>query len=265
MLSIKEYITPQSLDEAYSILTENRFNRILGGCCFLNLCSARINKAIDLNLLNMSYIKEDDENIYIGSDTILRDIEMSPLVKKHFSFLCDAISCIISVSFRNMARIGGSVFSKYGFSDIIPNLIVLNSQVKLHNQGIIELKDFLYQKYEKDILVEVIIPKLNGIGHYEYMRKSSVDFPILNASIYIEENKNIMMAIGSRPTKAQIPINTLNIINSEKKFDDESIEKYSDMITKEIILGNNTRSSKEYRKHICKNITKRLLSTVGEY
>ncbi|HBH0945500.1 TPA: FAD-binding protein, partial [Clostridioides difficile] len=48
MITIKEYVVPKSLDEAYELLISRKNNIILGGCGFLKLGSKNIGSAIDL-------------------------------------------------------------------------------------------------------------------------------------------------------------------------------------------------------------------------
>lgn len=255
-MKIKEYISPTSLEDAYNLLVSHKQNYILGGCAFLKCCKMKINKGIDLKKLDLDYIREDENNIYIGCDTSLRDIEISKI--QYLKELGNGISNILGVPFRSMARIGGSVFSKYGFSDILPILMVLEAKVKLYKGGIIEINDFLLANKEKDILVEIIIPKKNKKYYYENIRKSTTDFPILCAAIS-KENSDIILSIGARPGFATISKNIQEKFSKGQIGIDEL--KYE--IVKEMVFSSNIRSSEEYRKEMCKVLIERLVKKVG--
>lgn len=252
MLEIKEYVTPSSLEEAYKLLISNRNNYILGGCAFLKCCNMKINKGIDLKNLDLNYIKEDEKYIYIGGDTSLRDIEISTI--SYLKELGNGISNILGVPFRRTARIGGSVFSKYGFSDIIPILIVLEAEINLYKHGVLAIDDFLLLNPMKDILIEIRIPKKNKIYFYENIRKSSTDFPILCAGMSRDEN-NLILSVGARPGVAMGFKNLKEDILNNRSLVDE--------ILGEIKFSSNIRATKEYRKEMCKVLIERLIKKVG--
>ena len=47
MITIQQYVRPQTLEEAYQ-LNQNKRNRIIGGMLWLKMSNARIHTAIDL-------------------------------------------------------------------------------------------------------------------------------------------------------------------------------------------------------------------------
>ena len=63
---------------------------------------------------------------------------------------------IVGVQFRNLATVGGSIFGKFGFSDVLSCFWRL-TVMELHHEGIIPLDQFAANKYSNDILVRLII------------------------------------------------------------------------------------------------------------
>ena len=57
-----------------------------------------------------------------------------------------------------MATMGGSVASKFGFSDIIPALLAVHADIVTYKGGRMSMKDYMNYR-ERDILVEIRIPK----------------------------------------------------------------------------------------------------------
>lgn len=113
MITIKEYVVPKSLDEAYELLISRKNNIILGGCGFLKLGSKNIGSAIDLKDLALDYINETDDSILIGADTSLRTLELNKVIKNYCNgVISNAVSNIVGVQFRSGARVGASVFAK---------------------------------------------------------------------------------------------------------------------------------------------------------
>lgn len=261
MIDIKEYVAPDSLEEAYDLLTAKRNNIIIGGCGFLKMGKKTVGTAIDLCNLDLDYIKEDQEKISIGADTSLRSLEISPIIRDYCGgLLSEGVSNIVGVQFRNMAKIGASVFSRYGFSDSIPSLLVLDAKVVLYNGGTMDLKDFLDKEYEKDILVEIILPKKEGIGVSDCLRKSSIDFPIINGAMFKGKDGSYEIAIGSRPQRGKLAEKSGKALGEGK-----DIGKVAEMVIEELHIGGNIRGSKEYREDMCKVLTKRMYEKIGEY
>ena len=48
MMTIRNYVRAQSLDEAYDLLQKNKRNRIIGGMLWLKMTSVQVPVAIDL-------------------------------------------------------------------------------------------------------------------------------------------------------------------------------------------------------------------------
>ncbi|MGN1181690.1 MAG: FAD binding domain-containing protein, partial [Faecalibacillus sp.] len=117
MLKIQKYTRVKNLDEAYTILNKNRNNMIIGGMMWLKMSHRLIPEAIDLSDLNLNSIEEKENEFQIGCMCTLRQLE----VHQSLNQLCqnmirDALCDIVGVQFRNMATIGGSLFSRFGFS-----------------------------------------------------------------------------------------------------------------------------------------------------
>ena len=160
MFTLMELVQPASIDEAYEILMKRKNNQIIGGSAFLRMGKKRIGTGIDLSNLNLNTIEENEDYIEIGAMTTLRDMEVSPILNKYFNnIIPNSVSDIIGVQFRNVATVGASVFSKYGFSDVIVGLLALDSEVELYKGGRMSLETFLNREFEKDILVKLYIKK----------------------------------------------------------------------------------------------------------
>lgn len=261
MFTISDFIKPQSLDEAYKTLIKHKNNMLLGGCLFLKMSSKMINVAIDLSGLELNYIKNLDDCIEIGSMTNFRDIETSTLLQTPFlNSVPSSVLNIIGVQFRNLATVGASVYSKYGFSDLITALLSLEAEVELFNKGKLTLEDFLKLPYEKDILTKIYIKKKNGKSAFSCFRKSASDFSILNvAASRVDGIWKI--AVGARPQRASLAKHAAKYLdNSNLEICD--IEKAGEIASKELNFGTNMRGSEEYRRSLCKVLIKRAVLEV---
>ena len=143
MFTLMELVQPQSLEEAYEILIKRKNNIVIGGSAFLRMGEKRIGTGIDLSNLNLNLIEETSDYIEIGAMTTLRDLVVSVVLNKYFyGVISMSVKDIIGVQFRNVVTVGGSVFSKYGFSDLIVALLTLDTEVELYKGGKVKLEDF---------------------------------------------------------------------------------------------------------------------------
>ena len=262
MFTLMELVQPQSLEEAYEILMKRKNNIVIGGSAFLRMGEKRIGTGIDLSNLNLNLIEETSDYIKIGAMTTLRDLEVSPILNKYFNgVISNSVKDIIGVQFRNVVTVGASVFSKYGFSDLIVALLSLDTEVELYKGGKVKLEEFLNQKYEKDILVKGHIKKNKSKSIYKCMRNSRSDYPILNLAISKDDN-NFKICVGARPQRATIAKEASEFI-SNNILNEENILKASEIACEELVFGSNMRASKEYRKAICKSLVKSALMEVS--
>lgn len=262
MFSFSKFFLASSIEEAYSELVKNKKNIILGGTSYLRMGNTAWNVAIDLSNLNLNYILEDEETISIGAMTTFRNLETNSLLKEYFgNIFKTALKDIIGVQFRSNVTVGATVFSKYGFSDLIPVLLSLNAKIKLFNGGVLALEDFLNEKeIRKDILVEIIIPKKISKTSFQCVRKSKTDYSVVNLAISYSESK-ITIAVGSRPGKAMLAQKTMNILNNSENIEKDIINaiKY---IGDEIPLDSNMRGSKTYRELLLTALLKKGIQEV---
>ena len=135
MFTAERYVRPATLQEALE-LNRKRGGTILGGGCWLRLGRTRIGTLIDLSGLGLDQIEERDGRVRIGAMVSLRQLETSALLKERFgSLFADMTGQIVGVQFRECATFGGSVWGRFGFSDILTGLLALECEVELAEAG----------------------------------------------------------------------------------------------------------------------------------
>ena len=183
MITIKDYVRAKSLEEAWQ-LNQNRMNRILGGMLWMRLGNGMVNTAIDLSELGLDYIEENEEEFSIGAMATLRDLEVHEGLNRYSNdAVKNAVKDIVGVQFRNMATVGGSIWGRFGFSDVLTVFLALDSYVELYKGGIVTLEEFANMKMDHDILVRLIVKKTPGKVVYSAMRNQSTDFPVLTCAL----------------------------------------------------------------------------------
>lgn len=257
MFQFIKYYAAESLEDAYSELNKNRKNIILGGTSFLRMGNAQFHTAIDLGNINLSYIAEEEEFFHIGAMTTFRDLETDEKLNRFFSGMVGkSVENVLGIQFRNNVTVGATVFSKYGFSDLIPILLALDTTVVLFEGGEIKLEEFLKEeKLRRDILVEIKIPKQVCHCSFQTIRRNSADYPVLNLAMVRDQSNRFKIVVGATPKKAVIAYNATEFLNrdSHAGISDELIE----ILKEEIVFESNMRASGEYRKAISGVMLKR--------
>ena len=150
MLNIREYVKVQSLEEAYE-LNQKRTNKVIGGMLWMKMGSRNIQKAIDLSGLGLDKIEETEEEFRIGCMTTLRDLELHPGLEAYTGgAMKESLRHIVGVQFRNLATVGGSIFGRFGFSDVLTLFLGLDTDVELYKGGIVPLSEFAWSKRDND-------------------------------------------------------------------------------------------------------------------
>lgn len=252
---VKNYIKAKDLDEAYNILNKNRSNRLIGGGIFLKQSDSNINTLIDLYDLELNYIEDYVDRVEIGAMTSFTDLERSEILRDNFGPIFeDSVKDIVGLQFKNSVTVGASVYSKYGFSDLITGLLVLNTRVLLHKYGEIGLEDFLNRDdIKKDILTKLIIYKDNRKSSFKSFRNNDMGFSVLNLAISKYEDK-LRLAVGARPARAILVEGNIDEANS--------LDMIIDDMLKNIEFGSNYISSREYRERLARVLGKRALEEV---
>ena len=159
MLNIQNYKKVESIEEVYE-LNQKKANRIVGGMMWMRMGDNRINTAIDMSGLGLDKIEETDEEFKIGCMTSLRQLENHKGFNEYTNGCAkEALRHIVGVQFRNLATVGGSIYGRYGFSDVLTLLIGLDSYVELYKGGIVSLKEYAAKSYDRDIIVSIIVKK----------------------------------------------------------------------------------------------------------
>lgn len=243
-MRFKKYFSPSTIEEAYIELLKSRKNRVLGGSSYLRISDIELETVIDLSKLGLDKIEDNGNEIEIGAMVSFRELEINPLIKNYNNgILSKSVSGILGVQFRNNVTVGGTVASKYGFSDLITPLLASKAKVVMFNQGELTLEEYLSNsKVERDILISVRIPKTNSRGVFKNIRKSATDYSIINIAVVKDHlNLEYQVAIGSRPKRATLLIG-------------KNLEELKNRIDKEIEFQSNTRGSQEYRREVAKKL-----------
>ena len=260
MITIQKYIRAQSLEEAYT-LNQNKRNRIVGGMMWTRLGKGSVGTAIDLCDLDLDKIEENDESFILGAMVSLRAMEENEGLNKYTNgAIKNSVKDIVGVQFRNMATVGGSVWGRFGFSDVLTVLLAMDTYVELYNGGIVPLEKFVKMDYDRDLLVRVIIKKSPINIVYSSVRNQRTDFPVLACAVSCV-NGEYRASIGARPNKAMLLRDENDILKNG--ITSESAKAFAKYVAENTPTGSNMRASASYRTHLTSVLTERSVNELG--
>ena len=255
MRVIREYKRAESLEEAWQ-LNQKKSNRVLGGMVWLKMGKMQIGTAIDLSGLGLDTIEETEEEFRIGCMVTLRDLELDPGLHAYTDgAVRESVRHIVGVQFRNLATVGGSLWGRYGFSDVLTLFMALDAKVELYSRGIVDIETFAETPTsEKDLLLSVTIPYDCGSCAYLSQRNISTDFPVLTCALCKDPaDGSLRCAVGARPGRA--------VLLRGLPADADEAAGYA---AEKISFGSNLRGSEEYRRQICRVLVKRAIHQLEE-
>lgn len=270
MFYYNQYVRAQSLDEAYE-LYQKKPNFVLGGMLWLKMKNKTLGTAIDLCDLGLDQIDEDENEFRIGAYATLRQIETHEALNAYtHGAIAESVRYIVGVQFRNVATVGGSIWGRFGFSDVMTIFRALGAKVQLHKAGVMDLDEFAaLPRTTRDVLVSVIVPKNAKDIVYLSQRNQSTDFPVLTCAVANRSGRYVAV-IGASPYMAEPVWDEDGILDgitgarsdgnkalTENSENNEKIEKFAGYVADHIRFGSNIRAGAEYREMICKVLTRR--------
>ena len=228
MVRFKNYVKAGSLSEAYE-LNQKKSSIVGGGMMWLKL-----QNRVKMTLIDLSGLETHE-----GLNTYFEGV------------FKECTRAIVGVQFRNGATVGGSVFGRFGFSDIMTCLMALDTYVELYQGGVVSLKEFNHMKYDRDILVRIIIKKDGRRAAYAAQRRSGTDFPLL-ACCVAKKDGTWYVSVGARPSRAEV----VEVAAADGKVD-------CGAVAERFRFGDNTRGSAEYRRHLTEVYAGRLMKQLG--
>jgi len=239
MARYRNYVMAQSLDEAYE-LNQKKSNVIVAGNMWLRMCGMNKQTAVDLSLLGLDGIEETDDAFVIGSMTTLRTLETSAALGSAFGgVFAKALAPIVGTQFRNTATVGGSVYSRFGFSDVSALLLALDAEVVLYKRGAVKLADYQKEVWDRDIITHIRIPK-GQRADVQSVRVSGTDIPTLVCAA-AKSAAGIRVVLGARPARAVTVADGLPADAPDAVFEE---------IAAKTAFGTNLRASEAYRRKI---------------
>lgn len=253
MARYKNYVMAQSLEEAYA-LNAKKSAVIVAGNMWLRMCGLNRQTAIDLSALGLEGVAEMEDAFEIGSMTTLRALETHEALNRAFGGVFkEALAPIVGTQFRNTATVGGSVYSRFGFSDVSALLLALDAQVVLYKRGAVALADYQKEDWDRDIITHIRIPK-GQTAAVQSVRVSETDIPVLVCAAALS-GSGLRLVLGARPARAMIVADALAPQSGAEVFE---------AIAEKTPFGSNLRAGETYRRKIAPVLMQRAAKACQE-
>ncbi len=227
------------------------------------------------HLENLRKIKENDDELLLGTLVTFTEILNSDLISKSFPFLQESLKNFASPLLQNMATIGGNIANGSPTADVLPILLVLEAKlelVSLNSSRIVELKDY-FTGYKKtllnpdEIIKNIILPKNKYPSFTNKLYKkvgARNALTIAKAAIacLIKTNNNmiedVVISAGSLNEFARRLYKLENYLIG-KKITLLNYTEIKTILKEEITPISDIRSDKEYRFQVFYNLLENFL------
>ncbi len=255
MLRFERYACPSTPREAYDLLQENRLATVVGGMMWLRLSDRVAPLAIDLSRCGLDRIEDTGDAWRIGAMVTLGQLEAHEgFSASTCGVFAEAVRDIVGTQFRNLATVGGSVYARMGFSDVVTALLSLDSLVVLEGAGEMPLAPFVERGARRDLLTHVIVRKHRYQAAFEAVRNAATDFSALNAAAACWQG-SWHVTVGARPKKAAC-VTGGDRTPLRRDFGPSELDAVCQVVG-ELDYGSDLRADAEWRRRVAPGLVRR--------
>ncbi len=277
-----EMYQPTSLQEASRLLKEKGpGGRFLAGGTDLVIAMKEKGLVpkyvVDLKRIpNLTGIRENtDGSITIGALTTMREIEISPLIRKKYPFLAQSAAEVGSIQIRNRATVGGNMANATPSADVAPSLIALDATAKIvgaNGERTVPLEKFFRGPGQNvmaadEILTEITIPKtpFRLVGEYmKFSPREMMDLAYVGVAVAYTLGEKERRCEGVRIVLGAVAPTPIRARKAEAVMEDQVLtealaEKAGEIAAEESKPISDVRSSADYRRAMVGAMTKRAL------
>ena len=255
-MKAKSFQRVSSLEEAYKLVKESPRNKIVAGGLWLKKGNADVDTLVDLSLLGLDKIEDKKEYVEVGAMVTQRQFEKSELVPE---IARQAVKSIMGPAFREIATIGGSVYGKFGFSDVVTGLLGYKVDLVFYPESVISLQEYVKKPAFFDgILTHIRIYKEDLKAFFKKVEITALDYPILNVAV--TKGKEYRIVVGSRPLVA------LRCEKAEAYMNEggKDFVKAAEIAVEELKFGDSIATKGDYRKQLALTYVRRGLEEVSK-
>jgi carbon-monoxide dehydrogenase medium subunit len=248
---------------------------IAGGHSLLPMMKLRLanpEHLIDINdLTELSYIREEGDELAIGALTRHVELLKSELLFRHAPVFRDAETVIADPVVRNRGTIGGSLCQADAAEDLSAVCTAVKAKAVIRGAGgerVVEMADFHIGPYmtavgDGELLTEVRIPlRLRGGSAHEKVERRAGDWAIAAASaaVWLEGGTIADAGIGL----SAVGLTTIHLSRAEELLrgqvpSEELFTQAGEIASEDCSPSADGRGPIDYKRHLVGVLTKRAL------
>jgi carbon-monoxide dehydrogenase medium subunit len=248
---------------------------IAGGHSLLPMMKLRLaspEHLIDINdLVELGYIREQDDEIRIGALTRHVDLLRSQLLARHFPLVADAEAVIADPVVRNRGTIGGSLCQADAAEDLSAVCSAAKAQVVIRGSGgerVVGMEGFHVGPYMTavgagEMLTEVRLPIREGAGSaHEKVERRAGDWAIAAASAAVWIDGATITDAGialSAVGMTTVHLNRAEELLRGKPPSDELFAQAGEIASEDCSPSADGRGPIDYKRHLAGVLTRRAL------
>ena len=283
-----QYMAPQSLDEAVSLLQEHGdgVKLLAGGTDLLvQMKEAGLHPPAVVSLHALRELRgiefDATAGLRIGAGTDMASVAASPVVRERYEALADGTGVLGSVQTRNMATIGGNIANGAPSADTTPPLVVFDAVAEIVGPGgsrEVAVKDLFTGPGEtsiapNEILVAVRLPapqENTGSVYQRHTPRKVMDIAAVGVAVRLT-----LAPDGGTISEARICLGAVapTIIRASEAEEalagqpptEELLASASDLAQAAVRPISDIRGSAEFRRYLVGVMTKRCLGIALEW
>ena len=265
-----EYEAPSTLAEAVSLLAQDPDGTkvLAGGHSLIPAMKLRLaqpQRLVDIaRISDLSYIREQGDQILIGATTTHYQLESSELLRRICPLLPDCAGSIGDVQVRNKGTIGGSLAHSDPAGDWPAAAIALNADLVLigpNGERTMKAEEFFVDLLTTalqpgEILREIRIAKPQGRFGQAYQKVShpASGFAVVGIAVNLSLNPDgscsaASLGVTGVASKAYRPQATEKAL-AGKQLDEQIIAAATALVCDGVDVNSDLYASDEYRRHL---------------
>lgn len=281
-----ELLSPTTVSECLQLLgdTDREYRLLAGGTdAVVRMKEGQWRPAVWINIrniLDLRFIREDDDGLHIGPLATHSDIVSSALLQTKANVLVQAAREVGATQIQNMGTIGGNIANASPAGDTIPPLYVLDAVIHLQSakgSRHINIADFFtgpgktVMKSDEMIVDIVVQPQgANEIGIFEKLGpRQAQSISMVNMACSLKMGNGSRQCLGGKIAFGAV---APTVVHAKKcasmlrlaTLDTDMIQNMAKVAWKEVMPISDVRASAEYRRDMASALLERGLYRLME-
>ena len=278
-----EYHAPTSLNEAISLLQEygEAARPLAGGTDLVVQMKEKATKfAAPSHIVSLLRVPElsgvsfsESEGLRIGAGATMSQVADSPIIRERYRAIAEGAALVGSIQTMNMATVGGNLCNAAPSADIAPPLLALEAEAVIvgpSGRRKLVLEEFFLGPGKTalaadELLAEVRVPLPppgTGSAYDRHTPRKQMDIAVVGVAAALtmagERIERVRVALGAvAPTPVRAPQAEAALEGQAPS--DELFARAADVSAAECSPIADLRGSAEFRRHIVRVMTKRML------